>query len=166
MTMVRRHGQVTICPNCRQVITNESAIGRWFRKQSDQLPSVNDVDGYFISDLDFIVHRFKLDKSRNKQRLMTIEVKCGGAEVSASQLDTLQALHGTMITKGLVKVNGRIVINCGVHILRLSGNDPDDSSEMWWNGEPIDKQTLLLLLRMDNDPRQVGDQLPQGIIDT
>jgi hypothetical protein len=136
-------------------------------------PGLDSAKGFTFMDKDIICHRFKTDHGRSLQYLMMVEVKTRGAQLSDSQRDTIwiidQLLRNRKDTptkktdrrqvEGVVtmvksfiqrgEVRARVF---GYHVLRLSGDSPDDSAEITWDSRRITLEQLVGLLRFDLDP--------------
>lgn len=96
---------------------------------------------------------------------MLLEVKTHEAEVRFAQRDTLflvnQVLRKSSVVNGrrrYVKCSSptvgetRYVRLFGVHVLRLSGEDPASSDQIVWDNTIISESMLVELLRFDRDP--------------
>jgi hypothetical protein len=139
----------------------------WMRAHADL-----DSNQFQLSaqDNDFWMHRFSIrnEKHRRKaliEHLQLIELKCFGADMSFAQRDTLNVVdlllrkatdrrRGIEIADRRPRYAGckRLVKWLGVHLVQLSGDQPDNSSRIRWDGKSIDRKTLIELLRFDRDP--------------
>lgn len=168
------------CPHCRQWHTAETALERWIRDAED-LDSR--IKGIVRFDCDILLHRYlvPVDKrgTRDLQCVMFIEAKTHWADMTPAQKDTLSMLsqvirnrrrniHGAK--KGrhaqdrtppckcyshVLKKDVRLWL-FGGHVLRMSGDCPDDSDRMAWDGKPIDRDTLIRVLRFELDPDDIA----------
>lgn len=160
MTTIRRDG-------------GGSAFGTWLRQQ----PGLDSREfNLSISDVDFIIHRFsarneaqRTNVARIVEHLQIIEVKANSATAPFAQWDTFQVLNDMLLqaTAGTggrrrpVKVpdrrygasaGKRQARWLGVHLLQLSGDRPDNSDRIVWDGLDVNEQILVELLRFDRDP--------------
>lgn len=173
--MTRRFDGRVFCPHCRRWHTAETAFERWMRGQ-EQLDSSLGIVRF---DLDVLVHRYMThtDKRgcRDLQLLMGIEVKTHGGELRLTQQDSFSMLSQVMRNRKKnvhrdkrgrhakdrnppCKVWSHILRRdvalrlYGMHLLELSGDDPDDSVSIAWDKKPIKRQDLIDVLRFDIDP--------------
>ncbi len=173
--MTRKFNSLIRCPSCGHLHTAETPFERWVRSR----PELESTAGLVRFDLDMLLHRYltPTDKrgGRDLQGIHFVEVKTYGAEMSASQRDTLGLLnqvlrnrkpningerhqrnllgHTPTATAVSLKLGQRVGLRMfGGHLLVLSGDDPDNSEWMTWHGIKIDKPTLMKLLRLDLDP--------------
>lgn len=117
--------------------------------------------GLVATDCDLLLHKYKTHYDRcgdrTVQHMMWLEYKQFGAQLSPSQRDTLFMLHQALKTKTR-KVKSSITGDVvtlrfwGVHVLRMSGADPTESSIMFWNKRRINVYDLEQLLRFDINP--------------
>jgi hypothetical protein len=124
--------------------------------------------GLGITDSDLWVHRYKVEVDRQGtreiQHVMLTEWKTFGANVSASQADTLQVIDAVLRHAGkrflrLPRKGGcRNVRSWGVHTVQLSGSDPTSSTIIRWDGHQIDAKTLEELLRFERDPDTLNER--------
>jgi len=167
MTAVFR--QTMVCPKCGDVIPMEDIFGRWIRNQ-EQLSS---LDGFVFMDRDLVVHRYMTNHDREFQFLMFVEVKTHNAKLRDSQKDTMYMIDQVFRNRRITPTKKRIkkqlgsspisiwshannryvhVRLLGYHLLMLSGDSPDDSDVIKWNGRQISKKQLIGLLRCEIDP--------------
>jgi hypothetical protein len=52
-------------------------------------------------------------------------------------------------------IQTRTLVYLGVHVLRCSGKDPDESAYMTWDGYPITRDGLIKTLRFETPPKKV-----------
>lgn len=114
--------------------------------------------------------------TRDVQCQMFVETKSNGAELGDEQRDVLHMVnqcvrttpwlkqktnvgrfakgHGQNVRRVFSVKNGRTIElrHYGVHLLRMSGSNPDNSEWLIWDDETVDVQTLIKLLRFDLDP--------------
>ena len=159
------------CPHCGEEIIAENPFSQWVRRH----PDLDSSNGYSAADPDVIWHKFRSERGRDFQLLMTIEVKTFGAQPSPAQRDTLsqwsqcarnrrstptkparanprQSGTGPHKTRSLVTGKMVALRNFGVHLLVFSRNDPDDSEWIEWDNQRITKAQLVQLLKFDVDP--------------
>ena len=114
-----------------RIFGEDTRYGAWMRR-NEKLPSTE----FVTCDIDHCIHRYKTTVdgygTREIQNLMVLEVKQFGAGLQDSQRDTLFKLHRTMLTRGVIEINGNLVRNWGVSILSLQKTDPEDSDWMTW----------------------------------
>jgi len=166
--MTRGFQERTDCEHCGRTTTKETAFGRWVRK-NELLDSDN---GYSACDHDLRWHKFRTERGREFQLYMNIEIKSFGAEPTRSQEDTMHIENQLMrnrrqtSTKKLRWQAGTSVLEVyssmirrrvwvrhfGVHLLRFSGQGPEDSDWIIWDKRKIDLATLVGLLKFDLDP--------------
>lgn len=168
--MTAQHRRIIICEKCGQETTEETGFGRWLRAQ-DALPSFGARECFVFSDIDYVVHRYMWNGSRNKQIVMLIEVKTNDAPISNSQGDTLYKLNALLTdyqrheqactgvplgryTNGSVDKSNLAYIKCaGVHVLTMSGDSPDNSRRIVWGRKKITSDQLVRILRFDIHPK-------------
>jgi len=146
-------------------------FGDWLREHPDLDARTNDLSA---TDSDMWIHRYRLrDEAGNRHiavdHLMLVEVKCFQKDVPYSQADTLGIID-LLLRKATVK-NGRrypmkipdrragkpgvtrSVRWLGMHVLQLSGERPDKSDVLRWDGKYfLTEDVLVRLLRFDLDP--------------
>jgi hypothetical protein len=171
--MTRQYNQTFQCANCGCTTTTETSLGRWIR-ESKKLDSRN---GFTVYDVDYIVHKFHEQNSREYQLIMLVEVKTRNSELQAAQRDTLYILNQIIEnrvpnrhtgqkshnnkhrqSRGPLRVwsaFSRRMVNVrsfGVYTLRFSGTGPLDSETIHWNKRLIDLETLEKLLAFEIEP--------------
>ena len=167
--MTRQFNAQYHCSNCKTWQTQETMFGRWIRNNRD----LDSAKGYCVTDQDYWIHRFMVDRSRAFQCIMMVEIKTMGAELSKAQSDTLWIIDQIMRNRkttptksevrlqagsGPVKVRSAMAKTdvflkaFGVHVLTFSGLGPDDSEWIRWDSKNVDTQTLTSILRFDLDP--------------
>ena len=171
--MTRQYNQTFQCANCGCTTTTETSLGRWIR-ESKKLDSRN---GFTVYDVDYIVHKFHEQNSREYQLIMLVEVKTRNSELQAAQRDTLYILNQIIEnrvpnrhtgqkshnnkhrqSRGPLRVwsaFSRRMVNVrsfGVYTLRFSGTGPLDSETIHWNKRLIDLETLEKLLAFEVEP--------------
>jgi hypothetical protein len=146
-------------------------FGAWLREHPELEARSNDLSA---TDSDMWLHKYRLrDEADNKHlavdHLMLVEVKCFQKDVPYSQADTLGVID-LLLRKATVK-NGRrwptkipdrrsgrpgatrSVRWLGVHVLQLSGDRPDNSTHILWDGHcHLYEEALVEVLRFDRDP--------------
>lgn len=166
---VRKYNAKIICPQCGYKHVAESALSQWFRENLLQ-------DGLNISDIDYTLHRYKIHGTRESHYTINLEVKIYGGELKKTQQETLQHYHefmrsfnhrgrlagGRFSGDGGVEKTRRVrsklsgkfveVTHLGIHLLQLSGDNPDNSEIILWNFRPVDRETLIKLLNIDIYP--------------
>lgn len=166
--MTRLFGQTFQCPQCGHRATLETQFSRWVRGHN----LLESREGLVVLDQDMWVHRFKTDLGRCFQCLMLVEVKVLGANLTDAQRDTLhiinqvtrnrratptkplryQAGNSPQKVHSVIYGSEALLKAWGVHVLRFSGLGPQDSEWISWDNKPIDRETLVGLLRFDLDP--------------
>lgn len=173
--MTRPHNRTVSCPNCQFPVPTEQPFNVWLRAQ----PELDSRKDYVaVTDADLIIHKYatrqdEYGKDRTKQYLMQVEVKTFGALPNRSQRETLTLHQATTQTvNGKVERNsdgrfapshinnyrrhvasdGSEVLNYGIKLLVLSNSTPENSSWMRWQGQEIDTETLIAVLRFDLNP--------------
>lgn len=143
-------------------------------RNNNHLDSI--IEGLVLSDADYCIHRYKTytdnGQSRLFQLIMWLEVKTQGARLNDSQYDTLYILNQVLRNRRATptkqlrwqagtaplkvyspwckkEVNVRVY---GVHVLRLSGEAPDNSETIQWDTRTVGIDTLEQLLRFELDP--------------
>lgn len=171
------------CHNCGATNNIEDGWKKWIRNNQN-LDSL--VHGISIMDTDMWVHKFGKRQGkfggwdRDVQYLMKIEVKTHGADVTAAQQDTINAVDALLRTKPMKefrdsgqlvpghKDNVRRVVSLfskkkvriichGLHVLRMSGSTPgtsgtDQNGWITWDGRKITAAQLEMLFRYELDP--------------
>lgn len=166
--MTRPFLQQFHCPNCKTWNASETLFSRWLRDHEE----LRSTDGYGITDIDYLVHKFRTHKGRDFQLIMQVEVKTLGAPMRDSQRDSLH-IHNQLIrnrretpTKRLKHQSGTAPMNVvslmsrefvrvmhfGVHSLQFEGLGPQDSKWIKWDLKEVNEETLTKILRMDVDP--------------
>jgi hypothetical protein len=170
--MTKPFFQTTRCTHCGAEISTASPFSQWLR-------AVQELDsqkqGVVVTDLDYVIHRYKSEYGRMAQGIMVVEVKTNGAEPEAWQVDTLQLLSQLVrndrktptkvrrgaVNEGLIaptmaysEMFGEwITLNAaGAHLLQMSGTNPEDSEWLCWDRKPITKEQLVALFRFDLHP--------------
>jgi hypothetical protein len=174
--MTRSFDKKVHCPECGEWHTAETAFGRWMRNNG----LLDSKSGIVCFDCDILLHMYAQlhgkQKNRDVQCLMFVEVKSREARPSAAQRDTLSLfaqvlrnrkdnLHRRKRGRHLIghvtptKAYSQIkaaevkLRMYGGHLLRLSGDSPEDSQWMEWDERRlIDQTTLIGLLRFEIDP--------------
>lgn len=122
--------------------------------------------GISVTDSDHWQHKFSRSNGERYDHLMLIEVKCFSRPVPFAQNDTLDVVG--QLLRGNVRNNGRRypvrikdsrrsgcfrLVRCyGMHILTMSGDRPDTSSRLWWDGKRIFYHQLIGIYRFELDP--------------
>lgn len=178
--MTRAFDGLVCCPHCKKWHTAETALERWIRNHADLDSRTKGIARF---DCDILLHRYLMptDKkgTRELQCVMFIEAKTQWANVSPSQRDTLsmlsQVLRNRKDNRHQTKRGrhaGDHIPPCscyshmlgrevrvrlfGGHLLRMSGDCPESSQSMTWDGEDIDTETLLRVLRFERDPDDIS----------
>ena len=156
------------CKKCGTRVPLEDDIGQWIRNH----PQLDSGKGFAFMDKDIVAHLFKRNNDREFQCLMFIEFKSYGRDLDDSQRDTMilvdqlfrndrttptkkERLHIHSISdKAYSSMNRRKVgvKAFGYHLVRLSGNTPEDSTRIKWDKREIDLDTLVKLLRFELNP--------------
>lgn len=125
-------------------------FGLWMRKQ-------NEIDsrrcGLSIQNLDYVIHRYSFPSC---EAVMLVEEKTHSGKQSYAQRST----HG-LIDQALRLADRKMVKTsrgqmkelryCGYHILTFENTTPDNG-RMWWDGQLIDRELLLKVLRFAVNP--------------
>lgn len=124
------------------------------------------------SDLDFVVLFNERTRSPKEVWFYLLEVKTHGSDrstpanaVTRSLLNhACRAIGGEIVTLPMWSVaEQRLVRYFGSHFLVLSGTSPEDSSSLLWDGQLIEVDTLVRLLRFQVNPLQLTEELrPPG----
>ncbi len=125
-----------------------TAFSLWLRKQRELDSRVAKLD---IQNLDYIIHGF----GRNAAYLMLVEEKRFNGKQKSTQAET----H-SLLDQALAAFAGKIatmrgpkpLYYFGYHLLVFSGEGPDDSEVIRWDGTAITKQVLVRLLRFELNP--------------
>lgn len=153
----------------------ESPFSQWVRAHPEL-----DSNGakLSITDSDLWVHRYSERDDVKRKRavdirdvvdsIMLVEIKTFEAEPRFAQRDTLVLVDALMRKAGSVngrrrhvKINDartrerrtRFVRAFGVHFLQLSGDRPDNSDRIVWDGRHfLCEEALIELLRFERDP--------------
>lgn len=141
----------------------------WIRNH----PSLDSVrESLSVQNADLIIHRFSARQESRRttiakifEHIQILEVKAFDADQPFAQRDTWQVFDAIArkIRAGKrcgIKIADRRRPGCkrtvrwlGVHLLQMSGDRPDRSDRMIWDGKyQIDEQTLVELIRFDRDP--------------
>lgn len=175
--MTRKFDTLVQCPSCKEWHTAETAFERWMRNHESM---DSRIEGIVRFDCDVVLHRYlqKIDKAgtRDIQCLMLIEVKSRGADVAASQEDTLSMLSQVLRNRRRNRHQSKLgrhaedrIAPCrtyskklrrkvtlwsfGIHLLQMAHDSPEDSEWMTWDRTtPIDQDRLLKILRFEIDP--------------
>ena len=158
----------------RQWRDGETPFGAWLRGH----PGLEShTVSLAVTDADWIFHKYCIHRDslgrRDVQLMMFLEVKCCGAEPSASQEDTLYMLHQCMheLGKQVRNLGNRQQVTLwhfGVFVLSLPGEGPDDhaacrwgafgpSGRLQWRTGPVNVLAKLLAFDMRPDTFQPLD---------
>lgn len=161
MTAIRRDG-------------NETPFDSWIRNHPE-LDSRTESIG--VTDSDKWIHKYRIRNESGRQEhgidhLMLIEVKTHSKDVPFSQRDTLDVID-QLCRKSSVRDNGRrysVAIRdrragrsgmirsvrwLGAHVLRMSGDRPDNSQIVLWDMRDVTEKELIEILRFDRDPDHI-----------
>jgi hypothetical protein len=169
--MTRQYNHLIHCINCGAEITAETGFSRWVRTRED-LHSIR--DGVVVSDLDYIVHKYRTELGRDFQCFMFIEVKSRKGQPTKSQSDTLLLVdqflknrRSTPTKKGPRQATGaplkafslaagkEVTVRAfGGYVLQFEQTGPLDSKWIRWGAQrqEINSDQLAALLRFDLDP--------------
>lgn len=147
---------------------NESAFSDWIRR-NPELDSIK--ERLSVHDTDYWIHQHRAHTDKIGERkidsIFLLELKTYCAEMRIAQRDTIQLISamyrklnytkdGKCKTVRLDMGNEiRIVRMYGYFVLRLSGDRPDMSQMIEWNGRQIDEATLTEILNFSRDPRSL-----------
>lgn len=113
-----------------------TAFGKWFRNTLRDSHT-----GLVIIDLDTVIYLFY---DYQTGRLMIIEEKANGDELSYAQAQTFKMLDKALkIGCEAIGVDYR-----GIHVVKMDGSDPDKSRTIRFDGTVIDKDNLINTLNM------------------
>lgn len=165
--MTRQHHTQFHCPNCKTWHTSETSFGRWIRNNRELESGL----GFYVYDVDYVIHKFKTFENRGFQLMMEVEIKSNGAALRDEQADSLHIRNQLLRnrrqtpTKELkfqavnyVSVkslkSGKLVNvrHYGVHLLTFSGLGPDDSDWIKWDKRIITADDLTKVLSFELDP--------------
>jgi len=166
--MTRIYRDTINCPRCNYQIKIEAPIKQWIRHH----PELDSSDGFTAFDHDLVWHRWRTTHGREVQFMMIIEIKTHGADLSDSQHDSMiianqllrnrrqtptkdiryQAGTGPQKVYSPLKRSDIRVRHFGIHLWRMQGATPEDSSWMKWDKQAIDTETLLAVLKYELDP--------------
>jgi hypothetical protein len=151
MTAIRRDGV-------------EAPFSDWIRNE----PRLDSIKARLaVTDRDFWIHQYRAHHDRVGARaidsIMLLEVKAFAADCPFAQRDTLTLVHQLLTGSDLRRARSyrrldgpnfqrRVVRSFGVVQLRLSGDRPDRSEWMEWQGRRIDVEMLIELLTFQRDP--------------
>lgn len=159
------------CHYCGEINPAETPFSTWCRDNLEDSKA-----GLVIHDFDLLVHRYMTHGDRGVQFLMMVEVKTRASAMTRSQRDSFalwtQAVrthapnhrdrHGRFHDNGGTYgnrlafspfVGRRVSTNIlGLHLLQLSGDQPDQSEMIRWNLRQIDVSTLINLLNLHIHP--------------
>lgn len=132
----------------------ESSFSAWMRNnlRDSQDPS----DALSVCDIDFHVNRFRIRGCRDHQLVMGFELKTHGRQPGVNGREHLvqqQLLYdfNRGPTAYISPITGQCVRMqpCGFHLLSLSGQSVEDSSDIRWDSVPVTPEQLVRLLNMD-----------------
>ncbi len=162
MTISRRDGR-------------DTPFSAWVREHPELDSNGNKL---CVTDSDLWVHRYS-ERSDAKRKnsvdirdvvdsIMMVEIKTFDAEPRYAQRDTLTVIDALLRKAGMVNGRRRTVriddarltyrrhrmVRCfGVHVLQLSGDRPDNSERIIWDGRYfLNEQFLIEMLRFERDP--------------
>jgi hypothetical protein len=152
----------------------------WVRTHPD-LDSVQ--ESLSVQNRDIIVHRFSVPRKEKRRasvgqefdQLMTVEVKTFNARADGfAQTDTF-GVYDALLKLATRRKDGRRIPKeirdtrypgcvrkvryLGHHVLQLSGDRPDTSDLIRWDGKVISATVLVEILRFDRDPDHPGNLL-------
>ena len=154
MTIARRDGQ-------------DTPFSSWIRNH----PGLESIrERLSVSDSDYWIHRYRAHTDKVGERavdsIMLVELKTHLADVPFAQRDTLHLVN-QLLRKATLGPGGRRrhltldgsrhgekrKVRCfGVHVLQLSGNRPDNSEVILWDGKYLTEDLLVEVLRFERDP--------------
>lgn len=98
-----------------------------------------DLGGFLAYDLDWVLYDYR------NNLLQLIEAKSHGARVKFPQSDVLNTIDRLLRAGASVD---KKVTYLGLNHLEMSGERPDDSDTILWNGKKIDKRETWIRLNM------------------
>jgi len=122
-------------PREEQTFKRDLEFSQWVR-HTLRKPST----GFVATDIDFFFQDYKNSK------LMLIEVKTRGGDQRWSQKKQFQELDA-LVKKG-AEFYGRDY--WGLHIIKLSGRTPDDSSEIYLDDKLVTRKQLISFLNFED----------------
>lgn len=168
--MTRTFNEKIRCPQCGYEHTAETDLERWIRNH----PQLQSNLGLVRFDLDILLHKYMTHEDgkgvRDLQSMMFVEVKTFMGNCSPAQADTLGILDQGLRNrkpninstprpqmrgdKAWSKMANKYVTlkMLGGHKLQLDGTDPNNSSLIMWDNDPISTQELIELLLFVRDP--------------
>ena len=167
--MTKQMKQHIDCPHCGRSIPEQDNFQAWV-KGHPELDSCR--IGITVSDVDLIIHRFKVDHCRDCQYIMMVEKKCYGKEPEDWQRDTLNIVGQFLRNDKKTPYKGRraqvenrsckvystikkrdiIVKAFGYHLLQFQKTSPGDSEWIKWDKKKVTEDVLVSLLRFDLHP--------------
>lgn len=159
MTVDRRYGE-------------DTPFGKWLREYPE-LDSITNRMG--ITDCDYWSHQYRAHTDRVGVRavdsIMLIEVKTNMADPPFSQRDTLRIINELLRMASMNKTGRRRHVRLkidretrhvrcyGVHLLQMSGDRPDNSANILWDGKTITEEMLVDVWRFYRDPDHPSREL-------
>lgn len=139
----------------RNDTAGSTELGLWVRVQPELDSRIYKLD---IQNLDYIVHRYQYAGYPNWRFVMLIEEKRFKSKPSFAQQDTHNIIHQALensdrMTLSKTRGNPRLCY-CGYHVLQFEKTSPVDGA-MWWDGQLIDRDTLIKLLRFEVNPKNL-----------
>lgn len=153
--------------------SEETPFGRWIRNHP-RLDSIK--ERLSIHDQDYWIHQYRAHHDRVGSRaidsIMLLEAKTFGKNQSFAQRDTLSIVDRLLRYNGdkLFRSYRRVILSCGERrivrcfgriIFIMSGDEPNNSDEMLWQGIKINTELLVKLLRFEHDPHCPSRRLPE-----
>lgn len=154
MTVLRRDGL-------------DTPFGQWIRHH----PGLESIrERLSVSDSDYWIHRYRAHTDKVGERavdsIMLVELKTHMRDLPYAQRDTLLLVNQLLrmvsarpdgrrrhvTLKGVRPGEHRRVRCFGVHVLQLSGDRPDSSDVILWDGKYLTEDLLVEVLRFERDP--------------
>ena len=145
----------------------DTPFGDWIRRH----PGLKSIqERLSVSDSDYWIHRYRAHTDKVGERavdsIMLVELKTHLRDLPFAQRDTL-VLVNQLLRMVSVRPDGRRRhvtlkgsnpgerrrVRCfGVHVLQLSGDRPDRSEVILWDGKYLTEDFLVEVLRFERDP--------------
>lgn len=157
-----------------RVYGSDTDFSAWVRRHPELQYDYDGRFGLGLADWDAVFHRYmtasEINRPRDVQSLMYLEVKSRNGSLTSSQRDTLfkHHCHCFNMDQGKAqsrRINGQDILHFGVSILILSGTNPDNSASIKWGRfskignvhfQKINSDQLIQLLRFDLHPSNLS----------
>lgn len=145
----------------------DSPFGQWIRHH----PGLDSIqERLSVSDSDYWIHRYRAHTDKVGERavdsIMLVELKTYMRDLPPAQRDTLHLVNQLLrrasvgpggrrrhLTLDGIRHGEKRRVRCfGVHVLQLSGDRPDRSDVILWDGKYLTEDLLVEILVFDRDP--------------